>query len=312
MFPKIAHKGFLSPMAGITDPAFRSICAKYGAGMTVTELISAKGLLQNNKRTKEMYQRSDNEKHMAIQLFGSEPKDLTEAAKLVESYADFIDINLGCPAVKVCRTGAGSELLKYPKKIGEIVSSLTNAVNIPITVKTRLGINDNAITIFEILKEVQTAGASLLTIHGRTRDQGYSGVSNWDLIKKVKEHADIPIVGNGDVTTPKMFKERLEYSGVDYIGVGRAASGNPLLFKQINDFLESGSYTQYPIKKRLQVFEEYIKKSKEFETKLILQKLQAQHFTKGLTGASKVREKISNTKSVDELEDALSLFLNSA
>lgn len=312
MFKAIQEKTVLSPMAGITDPAFRSICSKYGAAITVTELISAKGLLQNNKKTTMLYQRASNEKHFGIQLFGSEEKDLAAAAKIVEPYADFIDLNLGCPAVKVCRTGAGSELLRYPKKIGSIVSSMVNIVNIPITVKTRLGINDNNIKIFDILDEVQKAGASLLTIHGRTRDQAYSGFTNWNIIKEVKEKADIPIVGNGDVTSPEVFKERLEQSRVDFIGIGRAASGNPLLFTQINDFLDSGSYKNYTLKKRLSVFQEYIELSKEFQTKLILQKLQCQHFTKGLSGASKVRNNISNAKTVEELEDALISFLNQA
>lgn len=308
-FPIPVHKAFLSPMAGITDIAFRSVCAKFGAGSTVTELISAKALLQHNKRTHGMFLRGDNEKCFGIQIFGSEATDLSKAAKIVEPCADFIDLNLGCPAVKVCRTGAGSELLKHPKKIGEIVAKMTSSVSIPVTVKTRIGINDNHISIFEILQEVQNAGASLLAIHGRTRDQGYSGQANWDIIKEVKEQASIPIVGNGDITTPETAKERLLINKLDFVSIGRGASGNPLLFTQINDILETGSYTEYSIKQRLKVFEEYLNLSKEHDAKLILQKLQAQHFTKGIQGASKVRNAIANSKTIDELEDTLFSFI---
>lgn len=300
-FPKISNKAFLAPMAGITDTAFRSICTRYGAGMTVSELISAKGLLQNNQKTKELYQRANNEKHFAIQLFGSEEKDLAQAAKLVEPHADFIDLNLGCPAQKVCRTGAGSELLKHPDKIGKIVKSMVDAVNIPITVKTRIGINNNLITLHKIAKQVQDNGASLLTIHGRTRDQAYGGTADWNIIKEIKQSINIPVVGNGDITTPEIAKKRLEESGVDYIAIGRAASGNPLLFSQINDFLKTGKYKEYSVNKRLKVFEEYLELSNEFKAKLILQKVQAQHFTKGLTNATKLRNELSSAKNSEEI-----------
>ena len=312
MFPKIAKKAFLAPMARITDPAFRSLCKKYGAGMTVTELMNAKGLLQNPEKIKDICKRADNEDRFAVQLFGSDPKELSQAAKLLEPYCDFIDLNLGCPAYKICRVGAGSELLKNPETVGKIVSSMVNAVNIPITVKTRLGINDNHTSVFDILKIVQDNGASLLTVHGRTRDQAYSGVANWETIKQVKEQAEIPIVGNGDINSPELFKERLSYSSVDYITIGRAASGNPLLFKQINDFLDSGFYKKYSVNERLKVFQEYVELSKEFNTKILLQKLQAQHFTKGLKGAGKVREQISKSKTSEELQNALTSFLNKA
>ena len=309
MFPKLSQKAHLSPMARITDPAFRSLCKKYGASMTVTELINAKGLLQNPNQIRTLCRRAENEDSFAVQLFGDKAKELSQAAKLVEPYCNFIDLNLGCPAYKICRVGAGSELLKNPNLVGKIVSSMVNAVNIPITVKTRLGINDDNISVFNILKTIQDNGASLLSVHGRTRDQRYSGVANWEIIKQVKEKADIPIVGNGDVNSPEIFKDHLEYSGVDYISIGRAASGNPLIFKQINDFLETGKYKTYSVKEKLKVFQEYIELSQEFETKLLLQKLQAQHFTKGLSGASKVREQISRSKSSQELQDALISFL---
>ena len=258
-------------------------------------------LAENNQKTKSLTRRAKNEEHFAIQLFGSEPKDLAEAAKLVEPYAHYIDLNLGCPAHKVCRTGAGSELLKYPKKIGKIVSAMVNAVNIPITVKTRIGINNELITLHEIAKQVENNGASLLTIHGRTRDQAYGGKADWNIIKEIKETAQIPIVGNGDVTSPEIAKQRFEETSVDYIAIGRAASGNPLLFSQINDFLKTGKYKQYTVDQKLKVFEEYLKLSEKFDTPLILQKIQAQHFTKGLMNATILRNKLASCKSSEEI-----------
>ncbi len=307
MIPKINDPVFISPMARITDAAFRSLAKKYGAGMTVTELINAKGLLQDPARVKRECQRADNEDHFAVQLFGSDPEEMALAAKEVEPYCDYIDINLGCPAYKICRVGAGSELLKHPESIQKIVSKMVNVVSIPVTVKTRIGINDNHISIFEVLQAVQNAGASMLSVHGRTRDQGYSGEANWDIIEQVQEKADIPIVGNGDITSPEIALQRLKQT--EYVSIGRAASGNPLLFKQIKDLREKGSYQEYSLHQKLKVFEEYIQLSKQFETKLLLQKIQAQHFTKGVEGGSVVREKISRAKTTEELEQALQSFL---
>lgn len=296
---------FLSPMARITDAAFRSLCKKYGAGMTVTELINAKGLLQHPERVAKHCQKAENENHFAVQLFGAEPGDMARAAKLVEPYCDFIDINLGCPAYKICRVGAGSELLRNPEQIGRLVEKMGDAVNIPITVKTRTGINDDLITIQKVREVVEDAGAALLSIHGRTRDQGYSGEANWDIIRQVKEQAQIPIVGNGDITSPESAQQKLNASGVDYASIGRAASGNPYLFKQINDYLQTGSYKELSISERLQIFQEYLELSKEFETKFLLQKIQAQHFTRGLVGGAVIREHISRAKSTEELFSAV-------
>ena len=305
MFPKIKNRIFLSPMARITDAAFRSLCADYGAGMTVTELINAKGLLQNPDRVPSHCQRADNEPHFAVQLFGAEPEDMAKAAQLVEPYCDFIDINLGCPAYKICRVGAGSELLRHPKAIGNMVRTMRAAVDIPITVKTRTGINDDLITIHEVCAEVEDAGASLLSIHGRTRNQGYSGQADWDIIRDVKKNARIPIVGNGDITSPETAKQRLEASGVDYASIGRAASGNPYIFKQINDYLKTGSYKELSVQQRLNIFLDYIERSKEFNTKFLLQKIQAQHFTKGMVGGAEIREQISRARTTEALQTAV-------
>ena len=309
MFPKISSKAFLSPMARVTDPAFRSLCKKFGAGLTVTELINADGLLQNPSQLKSLVLRADNEDSFAVQLFGSDPSSLAKASVMVEPFADFIDLNLGCPAHKVCRLGAGSELLKYPSKVGDIVSAMVGAVDLPVTVKTRLGIDSSSINVLDILRVVENSGASLLTIHGRTRNQAYAGEADWDWIKKVKEESSIPIVGNGDVSSPEIFRDRLLSSGVDYIAVGRAAIGNPFLFRQINDFLSDGSYKQFSLLDRLKVFNDYMFLSQEFKTKLLLQKLQAQHFIKGLKGASQIREKISLAKSSEDIISVVESFI---
>jgi len=310
-FPKIKEKAFLAPMANITDPAFRSVCKKYGAGMTVTELISAKALLQDNKKTKQLIRKADHEKGtFAIQLFGSEAKDMANAAKLVENQCDIIDINIGCPVAKVCKTGAGSQLLATPQKIYDMIYLMTSAVSLPITAKIRIGIHSVQENIVDIARTIQDAGASALTIHGRTQAQGYRGLANWKIIKKIKESLDIPVIGNGDITSPEIAKQRLEETAVDYVSVGRAASGNPLLFTQINDLIKTGSYKKYTTKERLAVFESYLEESQKFGTSFLLQKLQAQHFTKGLPGSAQLRDEISRLQDSEELLSMVHSFVN--
>jgi tRNA-dihydrouridine synthase B len=288
-------------MARITDAAFRSMCVKNGAQYTVTELINAHGLLQNPDRVKEQCIKADNEKNFAIQLFGHDAQMMAQAAKMVEPYCDVIDINLGCPAYKICNVGAGSQLMKTPEKIASIVKAMDKAVDIPITTKMRLGTHAQDITVHKVAKACEEAGSTMVMIHGRTRSQGYAGEANWDIIKEVKEELTIPVTGNGDVNNPEVCKERFDKYGVDAIGIGRAASGNPLIFKEIKEYMDTGKYHEHSTKEQLNCFAEYLELSKEYELSMLHQKIQAQHFTKGIRGGNEVRKKLSSIKTTENL-----------
>ena len=242
-FPYIKNKAVLSPMAGVTDVAFRTLAKRYGAAITYTEFLSSAAIVRNNPKTLEMLKTSDIEDPVAVQLFGNNVDEIIKAAKFVEDKFDIIDINCGCPAWKVIRSGSGSELLKSPDIIADFVSKLVNSVSIPITVKIRSGIDSNHINAVEVAKILESSGASAISIHGRTQKQGYSGFADWDLIKKVKDSVSIPVIGNGDVFLLKFLK-RLSESGVDAIMIARGALGNPYIFKQINDYIEFNSYKE--------------------------------------------------------------------
>jgi len=239
---------------------------------------------------------------VAVQLFGNSVEEVVEAAKIIKDKFDVIDINCGCPAWKVIKTGAGSALLNEPKKIRDFVSKLVKETKAPITVKIRVGISENKINAIEVAKAVEKAGASAIAVHGRTQKQGYSGEANWDIIKEVKDNVKIPVIGNGDVFTPEDFKRRLEESGVDYILIARGAIGNPYIFKQINDYLEKGVYEKRDnIKDKIDLFFEYLDLAKKYEIRFATIKNHASSFTKGVIGGVKIREKLSKVKDVQEL-----------
>ena len=253
-FPKLKSKAILSPMAGVTDVAFRVLCRKYGAGLTYTEFVSSAGLARKNKKSIEMLKTDKTEKPTAVQIFGNNTDELIKSAKFLEKKFDIIDINCGCPAWKVIKIGAGSELLKSPQKIYEIVKKLSSVVKVPVSVKIRKGIDDSHNNAVEVAFLAEKAGASAIAIHGRTQKQGYSGKADWEIIKKVKLAVKIPVIGNGDVFTPEDFKEKLDYSKVDYIMIARGAIGNPYIFKQINDYLLKREYYK---KDKIELFFEY-------------------------------------------------------
>jgi nifR3 family TIM-barrel protein len=305
-FPKLKNKAVLSPMAGITDIAFRHLARKYGAALTYTEFVHSKAILHKNKRTLQMLQTSPLEKPSAVQLFGNSLTDILEAAKILKKF-DIIDVNCGCPAYKVIKTGAGSALLNNPDKIYKFISTLTSKINKPITLKIRTGINSKNINAVEIAKKAEKAGASLITIHGRTQKQGYSGKANWDIIKEVKESVNIPVIGNGDIFSPEDFKEKLEYSGVDYIMIARGAISNTYIFTQIKDYLKKGNYKE---KNKLEQFQEYLKLAIKYEISFQQIKTHAISFTKGLEKGAIQRNKLSKCKNLEELKSASSFSFN--
>lgn len=302
-FPKTSSPALLSPMAGVTDVAFRTLCKSYGAGMTCTEFVSSAALVRGSERTQDMLVTDPSENPVAVQLFGASEDEVVESARLVQDGFDVIDLNCGCPAWKVIKTGAGSALLNDPEKIGSFLKRIVDAVDKPVTVKIRAGIDSNSINAVAVAKAAEAAGASAIAVHGRTQKQGYSGESDWEIIKAVKQAVNIPVIGNGDVFTPEDFKRRMDESGVDAILIARGAVGNPYFFQQISDYLRTGTYEKDD--NRLRHFDEYLELAEKYNIQLGQIKAHAIAFTKGMPGGARLRERLGRSKSVEEIKQAL-------
>ena len=237
----------LAPMAGVTDLPFRLLCREQGAGCVVTEMISAKAILYNNRNTKELMQIHPQERPAAIQLFGSDPDIMAQiAARIEDGPYDFIDVNMGCPVPKVVNNGEGSALMKNPKQAEKVLSAMVKAVKKPVTVKFRKGFNDTSVNAVEFAKMAEGSGVAAVAVHGRTREQYYSGKAEWDIIRQVKEAVKIPVIGNGDIFTPQDAGRMMEETGCDGIMVARGAKGNPWIFRRINHYLDTGEILPGP------------------------------------------------------------------
>ena len=251
---KISNQIVLAPMAGISDSAFRRIAKEMGCGLVVAEMVSDKAILYGSQKTIDMLYMKDEERPISQQIFGSDKESFVYAAKYIEQHMhpDIIDINMGCPVPKVAtRAQAGSALLKDPNKVYEIVKAVVDSVNVPVTVKIRSGWDEKSINALEIAKVVEKAGASAITVHPRTRSQGYSGKANWDIIKQVKDNVHIPVIGNGDIKTCYDAKKMVVETGCDAVMIGRGLLGNPWLIKECLDYLDGKEVKEITIEERL-------------------------------------------------------------
>ncbi len=244
---ELKNNVFLAPMAGVTDKPYRTICINMGCGLTYSEMVSAKGLFYNSANTEKLMECDEKSRPYAIQLFGSEPEIMGSMAKRIECMPfDILDVNMGCPAPKIVKNGDGSALMKNPELVREIVSAMVSSQKKPVTVKIRKGFDDLSINAVEVALAAQKGGASAVTVHGRTREQYYSGKADWDIIKEVKNALDVPVIGNGDVFSPESAKAMFDYTGCDAIMIGRAAEGNPWIFKRITHYIKTGELLPEP------------------------------------------------------------------
>lgn len=239
---EIANPVFLAPMAGVTDLPYRILARELGCGLVYSEMVSDKGINYRNSHTLEMLETDQAERPISLQLFGAEPQSISEAAKYVESLgvADILDINMGCPAPKVTKNHEGSALMKTPKIAFSIMESVVKAVKLPVTVKFRKGWDDNTVNVVEMAKLAEAAGIAAVAVHGRTREAYYSGQADWDIIAEVKQNICIPVIGNGDIRTCRDMKKIFAHTGCDAVMIGRAAQGNPWIFRQLTHYLLTG------------------------------------------------------------------------
>lgn len=312
---KLDSQVILAPMAGVTNSAFKQIVRELGAGLICTEMVNDKALLHGNLTTLKMIEIAPEERPVSVQIFSNEVETLVEAAKMLDQNdnIDIIDINMGCPAPKITKNNCGSKILLNQELMYDMVKNVVDNVNKPVTVKMRLGWDDDHINVVENAKLCEKAGASAIIIHGRTTQQKYEGVANWEYIKKVKEAVQIPVIGNGDITTPKQAKEALEYSKVDGIMIGRAAMGNPWIIHQIDTFLKTGEIIDDPsLEQKINMIKKHAQKLIAIKGETIAMKEMRTHaacYLKGIKGVREYKNRIQTINTYNDLDSILEELL---
>lgn len=311
---EIENQVVMAPMAGITNIAFRKLIKEFKVGLVVSEMVSDKAIVYHNEKTLNMLHVDKQEHPMALQLFGGEKESMVEAAKYIETHtnADILDINSGCPVQKVIKAHAGSDYLRDPERAYDIVKSVVDAVNIPVTIKMRIGFDFDHINVVEMAKLYEKAGVKAISVHGRTRSQFYEGQANWDYIRQVKDAVNIPVIGNGDIRSPLDAKRMLEETQCDAVMIGRGAMGNPWLIKQTVDYLETGEL------KEEVTLEEKLEMCKTHAQKLISihgedigikeMRTQAPWYIKGLAGSAAYKNRMTQIETYQELVEIIDEF----
>ena len=308
---KLENDLILGPMAGVTDLPFRLLCKEQGAGLLCMEMVSAKGIMYNNKNTKFLLTIDERERPVSLQLFGSDPDIISEQAKRIEELPfDILDINMGCPVPKIVNNGDGSALMKNPLLAGEIIEKTARAIQKPVTVKIRKGFDEEHINAVEMAHIAQESGAAAIAVHGRTREQYYSGKADWEIIRKVKEAVKIPVIGNGDVWTPQDAIDMRKQTGCDGVMIGRGAQGNPWIFKQILHYEQTGELLEKPSPQEVtEMLLRHAKMQMEFKGEYIGMREIRKHaawYTAGYKNSAKLRGKINETETYEELKELLS------
>ena len=296
----------LAPMAGVSDLPFRLLCRELGAGLVCMEMVSAKAILYNNKNTDSLMEIHPDELPVSLQIFGSDPDIISEQAKRIEERPfAILDINMGCPVPKVVNNGEGSALLKNPKLVEEILTKLVKAVNKPVTVKIRRGFDEEHVNAVEIAKIAESCGVAAVAVHGRTREQYYSGKADWEIIARVKGAVKIPVIGNGDVVSGETAKAMLEQTGCDGIMIGRAAQGNPWIFREVSEYLEKGAIPAAPTnKEKRELILRHAALQLEYKGEYTGVREMRKHlswYTVGMPHSAKFRQTINTMESMEEL-----------
>lgn len=307
---EIDSRVYLAPMAGVTDLPFRLICKRLGCGLLYTEMINSKALCYGDENTKRMLNILDEELPVAVQIFGSEPEYMGGAAKILNDYPNqILDINMGCPAPKVVKNGDGSALMRNPEFAKRVITSVVENSKKPVTVKIRKGWDSNSLNALEIAKIAEECGVAAVAVHGRTREEYYSGRADWDIVTEIKSELKIPVIGNGDIDSVELAKEMMDKSGCDAIMIGRGAQGNPWIFKRIDHYLKTGEELPLPTKEeKINIAIKHLRLSVDVHGEYVAVREMRKHigwYLKGMRNSARIRDEINKLESAVEVENRM-------